>query len=181
MKTRAHYLMLCATLVMAGCSKGPSIATYPITGTVTYQGKPLSGASVFFIRDNPDAPRSTGTTDADGKYTLTTYFGPQQILKGAVADKYRVIIVKDPPPEAGSMPPPPADYGDPEYQKKSLENMIKQAGPAPGANGRAAGTAPKPKPKPLIPERYANPETSGLVATVVTGQNDPIDFKLTDE
>jgi len=165
---------------MAGCSKGPGITTYPITGTVTYQDKPVSGASVYFIRDNPDAPRSTGITDADGKYTLTTYINPKQILKGAVADRYRVTIVKEPPSEAAANAPV-GDPSDPEYQKKSLEMMIKMAGPAPGANGRAVGTTAETKPKSLVPERYSKPETSGLQATVVTGQNDPIDFKLTDE
>src|SRR5262249_34258094 len=53
----------------AGCGGGPALA--PVTGTVTMNGKPLANVQVeFWPQDG--APRSTGATDAAGRYTLTT-------------------------------------------------------------------------------------------------------------
>jgi hypothetical protein len=162
-----------------GCNKGPAVATFPVTGTVTYGGKPVEGASVMFMSKNPDGPRATGETDAEGKFSLTTYLGPKQILKGAIPDEYKVAIVKAPPPESAAVGAG-MDPSSPEYQKKSMEEMKRLAGPIPGADSRAP-TGPVARPKvSLLPERYANAETSLLKVTVVTGQNDPVEFKLSD-
>jgi hypothetical protein len=177
MSKKTLVLSTCLLAAIWGCDKGPSVATYPITGTVTYQGKPVEGAAVMFQSKNPDGPKATGDTDAEGRFTLTTYLGPQQILKGAVPDEYKVAIVKAPPPEGGvdaTKEPPDQDYS------KMLDRMKQRAGPIPGADSRAAtGAAPTQKAS-LLPEKYANPETSGLKFTVVTGKNDPAEFKLSD-
>ena len=171
-------LSFCVLGALWGCndSKGPKVSTYPVTGTVTYEGKPVEGASVVFMSKHPDGPTATGDTDAEGRFSLTTYVGPKQILKGAVPDEYRVSITKAPPPEGNS---DADDPNNPDFEKH-FQRMIKQAGPIPGAN-KNANTGPAPRPKiSLLPEKYANPDTSGLKAVVVTGQNDPIEFKLSD-
>lgn len=79
-----------AVCFLSGCSsKRPSDRpqTYPVTGIVTYQDKPVDGATVTFIGEKYSA---TGKTDANGRYRLTTF----QPGDGAVPGEYQVIITK---------------------------------------------------------------------------------------
>ena len=78
-------MLLLVTCV--GCSGGGPVA-YPVSGTVTYQDQPVAGAQVMFTSDAGRA--AEGTTDASGKFTLTT-FKPGD---GALAGSHRVTIVK---------------------------------------------------------------------------------------
>jgi hypothetical protein len=58
-----------------------------VTGEVLYQGKPVAGAKVMFT--SPESARTaSGTTDAAGRFTLTT-FTPGD---GAVVAEHRVAI-----------------------------------------------------------------------------------------
>jgi hypothetical protein len=180
MSKKSLVLSVCFLGAIWGCNKGPSVAAFPVTGTVTYEGKPVEGASVMFMSKNPDGPKANGETDAEGRFSLTTYLGPQQILKGAVPDEYKVAIIKAPPPETGGEMEPGLDPTTPAYQEKSIQRMVKMAGPIPGADKRANTGPVAPKKISLLPEKYANPATSGLKVTVVTGQNDPVEFKLSD-
>lgn len=81
------------TLLMSclGCGGGGhDIAE--VSGTVTFDDKPLSNATVFFMpmsQGTQDAgPSSTGKTDQKGRFTLTT----ADERKGAVVGKHRVMI-----------------------------------------------------------------------------------------
>lgn len=87
----------------------------PVTGTVTYKGQAVEGAQVMFT---PEGGRAAeGTTDAAGKFTLTT-FKPGD---GALAGTHRVTITKivteksaDPGnPYGTSTNALPAKYGNP--------------------------------------------------------------------
>lgn len=85
MRMLLHILPLVATLLLAcGCSNYPSLA--PVSGTVTYQGKPVANASVVFIPEGDRA--SQGKTDEQGKYELY-YIGD---TKGAVPGDHQVKI-----------------------------------------------------------------------------------------
>jgi hypothetical protein len=80
-------LCACGALVVVGCGDGQP-KTYPVTGTVTYQGQPVEGAQVMFT---PTAGRAAeGTTDSAGKFTLTTLKSGD----GALAGAHRVSITK---------------------------------------------------------------------------------------
>ena len=67
-KTASWSLAAVITLglfVLAGCgnsaSKREGPATYPVTGIVTHNGKPVSGASVrFLLNDGSRRPRPAG-------------------------------------------------------------------------------------------------------------------------
>ncbi len=48
----------------------------------------------------------------------------------------------------------------------------------PPADPESAPRGPRPEPKSLIPERYGNPQTSSLVATVVDGEKNEVEFEL---
>ena len=78
-RSRSPWLVLFAwTTALIGCSQKSSrpapekLATVPVTGTVRFQGKPLANASVRF-QSQDGKVSAGGTTDTDGKFTLTTY------------------------------------------------------------------------------------------------------------
>jgi hypothetical protein len=95
--------------VTAGCGK-PSTGLAEVSGTVKFDGKPVSGVVVtFYPIVAPGEPRqafSRATTDAVGKYTLMSEDGKP----GAVVGKHKVVVswpvrsghevAKSPPPFA---------------------------------------------------------------------------------
>src|SRR5262249_31972413 len=96
----------------------------PVSGTVTYQGKPLEGYQVTFMLTDGRRP-ATGITDAAGKFTL----GTNAVGDGAPPGQSKVAFVwvaprtGEPGQETiidnpASMPKPkvkiPDKYGDPE-------------------------------------------------------------------
>jgi hypothetical protein len=86
---------LCALGCCLGCSSsGPT--THTVTGTITYNGKPVANAQVGFVATDASAEvkSARGQTDADGKYSLSTYLGPGDDVRGAMAGSYKVTVVK---------------------------------------------------------------------------------------
>ena len=89
--------------VTVGCSSNTpdTPETVPVSGTVSYQGKPLPGASVIFLDSSAASPQ-TGTlntiTDDSGQFELKSYFGARTVKKGAVPGTYKVTILKMVPP-----------------------------------------------------------------------------------
>jgi hypothetical protein len=71
------------TSLLLGCGQRLT----PVTGRVTFEGQPLAGAEVKFLR--AEGPPASGTTDADGRFTLST--GAQ---RGAARGSYAVSVVK---------------------------------------------------------------------------------------
>jgi hypothetical protein len=65
-------LLVVLSLSVAGCGDSQKLA--PVTGVVTFDGAPLSGAWVIY---EPEHGRiSTGRTDTDGRYEL--FFTPDR-------------------------------------------------------------------------------------------------------
>lgn len=142
---------LAMTAALLGCSGSDFPETYPVTGKVTLQGKPVEGAQITFVVEG--APRmAMGTTDAEGNYTLST-FEPGD---GAMPGSHKVMVAS-PAVEAPVMDPgnPGGDYGA----------MMRQA-----ASGRPAEGA--------IPPKYNSPQTSGLTAEVTAEGPNAFDFDL---
>src|SRR5262245_38254316 len=63
---------LSLAVLLAGCTTTTGPKTEPVTGTVTLDGKPLAGAQVVF-QPKSGGQAASGTTDAQGKFTLTTF------------------------------------------------------------------------------------------------------------
>ncbi len=151
-------LMVVALLGISGCSgSAPEIEgrekTFPVTGTVTLDGNPLAGATVTFHgpmvgKGGKPGLSAVGTTDADGKFRLTTY----EANDGAAAETYQVSITKVEAVETSASPE--GEYVPPE------------------AKARPAA------PKSLVPEKYTSPEKSGLSATVTDGKDNEFTFEL---
>ena len=80
-------LLVLVLVGVVGCGGEPGTApTVKVTGTVTYNGEPVEGASVAFIPEN--GRPASGTTDPSGKFTLSTF----ESGDGAVPGKHTVAI-----------------------------------------------------------------------------------------
>jgi len=132
-----------------GQQGGDRPKTVRVTGTVTHSGEPVEGATVAF-QSAGGSKSAIGVTDADGKYTLTTF----ESGDGAVPGEYQVKICK--------------------YQVETSQ-AVDESSPdyVPPAEGEQS--AP---PENLLPGKYADPTTSGLTATVSESGGDSFDFSL---
>ena len=95
MRPRAFLLVfLAGALPLAGC--GPADMA-PVHGRVTCHGKPVAEAAIIFSPmpknegDRESGKAAAASTDADGKYVLTTY----RQGDGALIGKHRVAITLD--------------------------------------------------------------------------------------
>lgn len=99
MKTPAFVLFSAVMMIGAiGCGSGVSDTPLmgEVTGVVTFDGNPVVGATVEFTPDNTrdtKGPKSSGVTNAEGKYSLV---GPGG-TKGAVVGVHKVTIMCPPP------------------------------------------------------------------------------------
>jgi len=142
-------LVVFATL---GCGSGDDLARrYPVSGTVTYKGKPLPKGSINFIPNDPNG-RAAGGDIVEGSYSLTT----QDPCDGAMPGEYKVIV----------------SATDVNVSKQVA--VAKQKGTIISQDQIA-----KAKRTNLIPSKYLVPESSGLKAVVKAATNQ-FDFPLTD-
>lgn len=76
MPTLAWLLAVCALCAATACSDG-KIKRYPVTGTITVDGKPAEGVRVMFHPVGGDEDfqkiRALAFTDENGKYELNTF------------------------------------------------------------------------------------------------------------
>jgi hypothetical protein len=84
------YIFALFVLVTAGCDRG-GLNLAPVEGVVTYNGAPLADAGVLFSPNLPEmGPPASGTTDAEGRFSLITVNSP-----GAAVGGHRVAISKE--------------------------------------------------------------------------------------
>jgi hypothetical protein len=91
----------------------------PVRGKVLHRNKPVGGMGVQFNPTDPGQKDNigNGVTDAQGTFTLTTYY-PQlkQQLQGAAVGRYKVVLVPYPGGD-----PVPRQYTDPEKTPWEVE------------------------------------------------------------
>jgi hypothetical protein len=118
--------LFCVALMVTivGCGESHPALTI-VTGTVTYDGKPLADATVAIMPDGGDgtAKNAVGDTDAEGKFTLATTFPTSGSVAGAVQGNYVLRVFKfekvDIEIESGE---PPADGADPSSEMMAMMN-----------------------------------------------------------
>jgi hypothetical protein len=119
----------------------------------------LEGASVSFM-PTAEGRQATGQTDSAGKFTLTSY----NPADGAPPGKYKVGVSKlEKTADVKVDPSKPAASGMPEGTRLS--------GPP------VQGGGPPPRPKSLVPAKYVNPDTSGIIVEVKSGM-EPVKIEL---
>ena len=75
-----------ATLIPLACSNGKGFV--PVSGKITYQGKPVEQGTVTFISTTPGGRNATGMIGSGGYYTLQT----DEPKDGALPGPYNVTI-----------------------------------------------------------------------------------------
>jgi hypothetical protein len=146
------FACLLIAAAICGCGSGhPNVV--PVSGAVTYQGQPVSGAQVNFMA--PGAARAAyGVTDAEGKFRLST-FGTDD---GALIGSHIVTVAK--PTETVTGAGMSADDPDGGYA------------------AAMAQAAKSPAVKSELPDKYANAQTSGLTAEVTQAGPNEFTFPL---
>jgi hypothetical protein len=144
-----------------GCQGGGDRpATHPVSGQVTLGGTPVEGAIVSFVPTGEGGNAASGTTDASGNYTLSTFASGD----GAVAGEYGVKVVK----YEGQQQQAAGSGSEEETDASGYPASYGGAAPEGQDEGPAANR---------LPPKYANPSTSGFTATVQAGNN-TFDFPL---
>jgi hypothetical protein len=97
----APSLVVALCFFAVGCSPSPFKTTYPVTGTLFFDGKAPAGATVVFREvapENPYRPNlAQGIVQSDGTFTLATY----RDNDGAPVGEYQVTffwMIKGNPP-----------------------------------------------------------------------------------
>ncbi|MBI3862297.1 MAG: carboxypeptidase regulatory-like domain-containing protein [Planctomycetia bacterium] len=152
-RARGVSFTLCALIGVLGLGCGSDEKTpelIPVMGKVTYNGRPVAGATVVFVSDakptkkkkddEPAEKRVTGETDDDGNYEL--FWGENHA--GAPSGKYAVAISAIKPFAEG-------EDTDSEVVRPNR-----------------------------VPAKYGNPKTSGLTAQVKDDSDNAFNFDLVD-
>lgn len=108
MRTIEWMIVLGLVAGLAGCGSEeikPTIEkVVPVSGTLTYQGKPLENYQVSFVPTDGRRP-AVGVTDATGKFTL----GTNNLTDGAPPGKHKVSVAFAPPSTDDSATGSPID------------------------------------------------------------------------
>jgi hypothetical protein len=81
-KHASNLLVVLSVVALAGCGGETGPTSYPVTGKVTYRGKPVTTGRVVFNPSGAGMEMVEGEIQPDGSYRL----------KGAVPGEYRVTV-----------------------------------------------------------------------------------------
>lgn len=151
-----RWLLSALAVVVVACvgcgSGGPAGGTAKVSGTLTVDGNPVQGATVTFALKNGDHVRE-GKTDANGKFTIEDAgVGKNQITVTKVADS--------------------SEFGG-DAESGLDDGQASAVGAAQGAKGTQFGEE-----KSEIPEKYADPKSSGLEEDVPAGGKEDVKLEL---
>lgn len=109
-----------ALLNIFGCGAQPGMSpTARVSGTVTYQGKPIEGVNVAFV---PSSGRpASGVTDTSGRFTLSTFGNGD----GAVLGSHKVAFAEMP----DDTQPMPGEPGWDKWKSRKARFAKKYADP----------------------------------------------------
>ena len=152
----SRFLSLFAIICLCGCGAADTLTLAPVTGTVLYNGKPISGATVAMISEK--GQMANGFTDSEGKFRMTTGGRP-----GVPVGLAKVGISK----MSGNAAPV-------DIKNLKPEDMMK-------IQKTTGGVAKDLAPKSEIPSKYAKPEESKLTAAVdKDGKKNVFEFILVE-
>jgi len=170
MLRRSLFFVFAMAVLVHGVGCGPSVKlkTVPVSGTVTYNGQPIEGATVVLVPAVDGSGRPAGgDSGPNGKFTLQTSVGGTQMAPGAIPGEYKVTVSKlaaaggakqiyDP---NNPSKPPELTAPDEAKEKSKLEEM---------------------KAKASLPEKYSDAATSGLTASIKDSGSNELTFDLKD-
>jgi hypothetical protein len=155
MKKLLCLILFCGGLLLLyGCGPANPYGTVAVTGKVMVDGAPMEGITISFVPVGGTGTAAFGMTDADGNYKLTT--GGAPFGTGAIPGEYSATFSK----VASS---PGMSLG--EFQAGGGTTSPPSSGP--------------PKAVYLIPEKFADPKTTGFESIEVKkGGKNNFDFNI---
>lgn len=157
---------LVAVAFLIGCTAGTDRPkTVKVTGTVTYNGTAVDGATVTFGPASAEGHAASGKTNASGQFTLSTF----EQGDGAVPGTYIVTIFKT---EGGETAAGTATDEDAAYREMEAQGVDVLSGTGGGAASEV---------KDLLPTKYKDPGSTPFKGQEVkeTGENN-FTFNLED-
>lgn len=149
--TRMFSIVVSCLLASLICGCGSGGGTRPamgkVKGTVTYKGKPVSGAVVSLFMEGASRG-SSGTTDESGNYKLTTF----DTNDGAFVGTNKVTVTK---PKAAPLGKDPKELTPDDLLKITREGKINEMSAISDE----------------LPAKYADVKTSKLQLTIEAGDN----------
>jgi hypothetical protein len=97
LRMNKQWMGICILPIVLGCSGGGDRpVTYPVSGRVLLDGRPVEAVDVAFMpaKALPLSRPARGRTNADGEFRLRTYISPAVDATGAVAGQYTVTLSK---------------------------------------------------------------------------------------
>ncbi len=171
---RSHLAVTAAVLLgAAGCSGANFPPTYAVTGVVKYQGKPVEGATVILVPGDAAVRSASGVTDAEGNFSVTTYFDAAHQPGGAMSGRYTVTVVKTAQASNAASPQEAATGG----RQGGMPSVAESPGEMSPQEAMEAFKKNGP-PKSLLPKAYGNPATSDLKVTIDGASPAPLDLEL---
>ncbi len=135
-------------LIPAGCDNGPNVA--PVHGKITVGGKPLTEGNIVFMPSN--GRMAHGKIQPDGSYRLTTFESNDGALIGDHSVTIEAVVVESNAAELKTLEEEISN----ENQPRRL--IVKETH--------------------LVPEKYADPLSSELKATVKDQDDNEFNFDL---
>jgi hypothetical protein len=128
----SHLAPLAALLFLAGCGSKSGLDTVPIKGEVTYNGKPLADGTVVYLPEQGSSGRQAMAPIQSDGSFSLT---TQTANDGVMKGKYQIVIFAYEPQSA-----------EPKTREE-IEALVNKGGSERGF---------------VIPEKYTDPEKSGL-------------------
>lgn len=148
-------LFLMGFVLSTGCNKGGLPGLVRCEGTVSWKGEPVEEAFVAFSpKDNSDGRSASGTTDAQGRFKVSTLNNNDGILPG----EYFVTISKSTTTREGGLES--SDNPD-ENRGRIVQETVTETH--------------------FIPQAYADRKTSGLSAVISSKGEKNLTFELVGE
>lgn len=146
-----------SVLLLSSCGKSYE-PCYPVSGTITYNGQPLQGATILFYPQGGAAKEKKlfpiATSDQSGNFAVRTY--EKENPDGAPVGEYKVCV----------------------YYPPGGTNTVDRAGDPVEAGPTSANTRQGKRLSDYIKKNYYNINTTPLTANVAPGSNQPITLDL---
>jgi hypothetical protein len=166
--------------LLIGCGRGDANLA-PVTGSVIYKSKPVEGAVVLFSAAQSARP-AMGTTDAEGKFWLSTFthkdgaslgenvvtITKMKIDASEITDRLGEEIGSDPKALIARMADVQAKRAEAQTQKPGTDSAAQKKSTDQNSLNY------------LLPPKYASPKTSPLKAEVTKGGRNEFVFELSD-
>jgi hypothetical protein len=169
-------LAMAAVCALAGCG-GNGLTMGRVSGTVTFNGKPVELGEVLFVPDsskgNTGVP-SLGTIARDGRYIMST----QDAGDGVIAGYHKVAIrALEPNPLVGQSEAPELDPTVATGKELMAEKLARRTAQAQAVRKEKAKKTAETVSfrgrvyRFLAPKSLASPDTSGISVQVSRGSN----------